>query len=177
MAKKTIPKPAEEMVDVVDENDRELLVMPLAEAHRQGLYHRAAMVLVYDPDGRLYLQKRAPHKDLYPGRFDLSATGHVQAGEAREEAAARELHEELGLTAKTLTPVDAAQASRDTAYEFVTVFSAGRLADTPRPNPEELSGGMFVDEAELAALVRDYRDCLTPAVVHFFEKGTLFPRL
>ena len=36
MAKKTNPKPVEEMVDVVDENDRELLVMPLAEAHRQG---------------------------------------------------------------------------------------------------------------------------------------------
>jgi isopentenyl-diphosphate delta-isomerase len=172
--KKNVAEPAQELVDVVDANDRPLMVMPLREAHRQGLFHRAAMVLVYDLSGRLYLQKRAPHKNLYPGRFDLSATGHVRAGEAREEAAARELYEELGLLAKTLTPVDAAQASRETAYEFVTVFSAGRLPDPPRPNPGELAGGMFVDKAELAALVRDYRDCLTPAVVHFFEKGTLF---
>lgn len=175
MAKKMKSETTVELVDIVDARDRPLLVMPLSEAHRQGLFHRSVMVLVYDPDGRLYLQKRGPQKSLYPGRFDLSATGHVRAGEAREEAAARELFEELGLPAPTLTLLDAVPASRETAFEFVTLFSAGRTSEAPRPSPDEVAGGMFVDEAELSALVRDYRDWLTPAVVHFFEKRTLFP--
>jgi isopentenyl-diphosphate delta-isomerase len=176
MVKKTQSTPVIELVDVVDERDRPLLVMPLSEAHRQGLFHRSVMVLVFDLGGRLYLQKRGPNKQLYPGRFDLSATGHVRAGEAREDAAARELAEELGLAAPLLTVLDAAPASRESAYEFVTLYSAGRTGETPRPNPDEVAGGMFVDAAELAALVRDYRDWLTPAVVHFHEKRTLFPQ-
>ena len=163
-----------ELVDIVDRLDRPLCIMPKSEAHRQSLYHRAVFVLVFNPAGKLYLQKRGPKKSLYPGRFDLSATGHVQAGEARLDAAIRELHEELGLRVKTLTRLDAIQASEQTGYEFVTLFSAGRLAEPPRPNPAEVAGGMFVDPTELAALVRGYRDWLTPGLVHFFEKKALF---
>jgi isopentenyl-diphosphate delta-isomerase len=168
------PEASPELVDIVDENDRPLMVMPLAEAHRQSLYHRSVLVLVFDPRGKLYLQKRGPHKSLYPNRYDLSATGHVQAGESRLAAAARELEEELGLRAKTLVQLDTAPASEQTGYEFVTLFSAGRSAEPPRPNPREVAGGMFVDRVELAALVRDYRDCLTPGLVHFFNKNSLF---
>lgn len=176
MKKTGKPETPVELVDIVDQNDRPLLVMPLTEAHRQSLFHRSVLVLVFDPAGKLYLQKRGPHKSLYPNRYDLSATGHVQAGESRLAAALRELEEELGLRAKTLTQLAAVPASDQTGYEFVTLFTAGRLADPPRPNPEEVAGGMFVDRVELAALVRDYRDCLTPGLVHFFEAGSLFPQ-
>lgn len=173
--KKTAKAPdTPELVDIVDQNDRPVMVMPLGEAHRQALPHRAVLVLVYDKQGRLYLQKRGPHKNLYPNRYDLSATGHVRAGESRQKAAARELQEELGLVAKTLTQLDAVPASEQTGNEFITLFSAGRLAETPRPNPEEVAGGMFVDRAELDALVRNYRDCLTAGLVYFFEAGKLF---
>lgn len=175
MKKTGKPESKPELVDIVDRHDRPLMVMPLAEAHRQSLYHRSVLVLVFGPQGKLYLQKRGPHKSLYPNRYDLSATGHVQAGESRLEAAARELREELGLRAKTLTVLDTVSASEQTGYEFTTLFSAGRSDEAPRPNPEEVAGGMFVDRVELAALVRDYRDCLTAGLVHFFEKNCLFP--
>ncbi|MHC1711016.1 MAG: NUDIX domain-containing protein [Solidesulfovibrio sp.] len=177
MAKKGKAALQPELVDIVDGNDRRLMVMPLVEAHRQSLCHRSVLILVYSPDGKLYLQKRGSQKALYPGRFDLSATGHVKAGESRLDAAARELFEELGLRAKTLTLLDTAPATRETGYEFVTLFSAGRISAPPRPNPEEVAGGMFVDMAELGALVQSYRDMLTPGVVRFFETKALFQRL
>lgn len=166
-----------EMVEIVDRFDRTLLIMPKSEAHRQSLFHRSVFVLVFNPAGKLYLQKRGPKKALYPGRFDLSATGHVKAGESRYDAALRELFEELGLRAKTLVALDALPGSEQTGYEFITLYSAGTIADEPRPNPEEVAGGMFVDPTELAALVRNYPDALTPGLVHFFEKKALFPDL
>jgi isopentenyl-diphosphate Delta-isomerase len=128
-------EPAVELVDVVDRLDRVIAVMPLTEVIRQSLYYRLVSVLVFRPDGKLFLQKRGPKKNLYPNRFDLSACGHVRAGEARSEAAARELHEELGLRAQSLTVIDTVAASEQTSQAFVTLFSAGRSNEPPRPNP------------------------------------------
>ena len=61
------------------------------------------LVLVYNQENKIFLQRRSNAKQLFPGRWDLSATGHVQAGESREEAAIRELEEELGLRVERLT--------------------------------------------------------------------------
>ena len=39
------------------------------------------------------------NKDSFPGRFDTSSAGHIQAGDEPIESALRELHEELGIQA------------------------------------------------------------------------------
>lgn len=148
--------------------------MPIDEVHAQALRHRAIVVLVYDVDGKVYLQKRSQSKSRFPGRWDLSATGHVTAGEAVEDAAARELHEELGLRARHLRLISQVGPSPATGWEFVSIYSAGVMADTPRPNPEEVDGGYFVDRAELGCMVENFRELLTPALIHFWEKGLIF---
>jgi 16S rRNA (adenine1518-N6/adenine1519-N6)-dimethyltransferase len=53
-------------------------------------------VFVVNPAGELLLQRRAEAKDYYPGYWDASVGGQVIAGESYEEAAVRELEEELG---------------------------------------------------------------------------------
>lgn len=161
-------------VEIVDEHDNPLCVIALPDASQQTLRHRAVLVLVYDERGRLYLQKRSRKKTLYPGRWDLSATGHVEVGEAREDAAIRELYEELGVRVTGLRFVHDVPASHSTGYAFVSLYSAGRVTARLKTNPEEVSGGMYVDEEELALLVRDFRDQLTPAIVTFWELGMLF---
>ena len=45
----------------------------------------------------LWLQQRALDRPLYPGGFDLSATGHIDPGETPETAMLREAREECGL--------------------------------------------------------------------------------
>ena len=169
------PPPLPELVEVVDLRDRPLAVVPLAEAHRQVLLHRAVLVLVYNREGKVFLQRRSNAKQLFPGRWDLSATGHVQAGESREEAAIRELEEELGVRVERLALREEVPAGVETGFEFITLFSAGRILAEPSPNPEEVDGGLFVDSHELAYLVEHYRDMLTPGLVYFWEKGLIFP--
>ena len=46
------------------------------------------------------LQKRALTKDSFPGRYDTSSAGHIQAGDEPLKSAMRELKEELGIAAK-----------------------------------------------------------------------------
>lgn len=165
-----------ELVEVVDKNDKSLMVMPLDEVHRQSLMHRSVLILVYDMKNKLYLQKRGKNKSLYPGRLDISASGHVQQGESREDAAVRELYEELGLRTDRLTRIHEIPASNDTHFEFLTLFTAGKFAHPPTPNPDELDGGHFVDPDELGFLVNEYRETLTPGLVYCYEKKLLqFP--
>jgi ADP-ribose pyrophosphatase YjhB (NUDIX family) len=58
--------------------------------------HQAISIVIETSQGRLF-QRRDPRKRAYPGFWDTSVSGHVAAGETYEEAALRELAEELGL--------------------------------------------------------------------------------
>ena len=86
----------EDIFDVVDEFDKVIGQKPRSEVHAEGLRHRAVHVLVFNEDNELFMQKRSKTKDTWPGAWDGSCTGHVDAGEDYKEAAHRELQEELG---------------------------------------------------------------------------------
>lgn len=88
----------DELIDIIDENNRPLNLQKMkSEAHRKGLWHRAAHVWIYNSQGELLLQLRAKSKEHYPGKWDVSASGHVSAGEEPIASALRETKEELGL--------------------------------------------------------------------------------
>jgi isopentenyldiphosphate isomerase len=81
-----------EIVDIVDEKNNTIGSADVATAHDKKLMHRVVGVFVFDTNGDLLLQKGNKY-----GKIDLSVGGHVQKGEAYEDAAQREMLEELGL--------------------------------------------------------------------------------
>lgn len=89
-------------IQIVDERDTPLRGASMDEAHAQGLIHRVAYVLIEDDRGNILLQKRSRNVAVYPDCWDVSASGHVDEGESYEQAAYRELAEEIGLTGYTL---------------------------------------------------------------------------
>lgn len=73
-----------------------------SEAHANGIMHRTAHVwIAREVSGKwqVLLQKRAMTKDSFPGSYDTSSAGHIQAGDEPLESAVRELEEELGIAA------------------------------------------------------------------------------
>lgn len=149
----TVPDPppspagAEEIFDVVNERDEVVGRSTRREVHRLGLKHRATHVLVFNARGELFLQKRSSKKDNHPGVWDSSASGHLDAGEAYDACAVRELREELGLVVERaperLFKIAACAA---TGQEFVWVYRC--QADGPFTlHPEEIEcGGWFRPE-------------------------------
>lgn len=86
-----------ELVDVVDESDRVIGTVTRAAMRAGRLRHRAVFVAVMHPDGRLLVHRRSEEKDVWPGWWDIAVGGVVSAGETYDDAARREVFEEVGL--------------------------------------------------------------------------------
>ena len=77
------------LVEVMDDHNRPLAVLPKDLVHRQLLRHRSVQVIVFNPEKKIYLQKRNNSKQFFPGRWDVSARTHPHVGEATQDAALR----------------------------------------------------------------------------------------
>jgi isopentenyldiphosphate isomerase len=114
----------EEMLEVVDRSGKVLRLARRSEVHcNPSLVHRVVHVLVFDEAGRLLLQKRSQTKDVAPGKWDTSVGGHVSPGEDIEDAARREMQEELGISDCGLTFLYRYLFSGAAETELVHTFS------------------------------------------------------
>ena len=86
----------EELVVLVDENDKELGLMPKMEAHEKAVLHRAFSVFIFNKKGELMLQQRAAHKYHSPLLWTNTCCSHQRNGETNLEAGKRRLQEEMG---------------------------------------------------------------------------------
>lgn len=86
-----------ENVVVVDDHNFVLGSVPRGQMRQELLCHRATYVFVFNSKGQLYVQERTLNKDIYPGYFDPATGGVVTEGESYDQAAERELAEELGI--------------------------------------------------------------------------------
>ena len=137
---------ADELLQLVDEEGRPTGTAARSLCHGNPALIQAVVHLhLFDSRGRLYLQKRAPGKDTFPGRWDTSVGGHLGAGENPRQALEREAREELDLEVADLRDcreLPPYLLRSDWESEFVFPFRAvydGEL----RPNPEEIEAGRF----------------------------------
>ncbi|MFE5857216.1 NUDIX hydrolase [Streptomyces sp. NPDC056500] len=86
-----------ELVEHVDEYDRVLGIVERDEAVRMNRLHRIAATICRDQAGRILVLRRAETLSRFPGHYDGMVGGAVDVGESYEEAAVRELAEELGV--------------------------------------------------------------------------------
>ena len=87
-----------EIFDVVDDEDKVLRQETRSEVHRQKLKHRAVHIFIFNEQEQLFMQKRSLLKDNFPGLWDSSVAGHLDAGEDYDAACIREVNEELNVT-------------------------------------------------------------------------------
>lgn len=89
-----------ELFDIYDEDLKPIGVKPRHAVHRDGDWHQVfhCWVIGRERNGETFviLQRRSADKDLYPNKLDISAAGHLEAGETVRDGV-RELEEELGL--------------------------------------------------------------------------------
>ncbi|MCX4525012.1 MULTISPECIES: NUDIX hydrolase [unclassified Streptomyces] len=89
---------ADEVLDVVDRDDRVTGRAPRGEVYARGLLHRCVFVLARNPEGRIFVHRRTASKLVFPSAYDMFVGGVLGAGEDYAGAALREAEEELGVT-------------------------------------------------------------------------------
>ena len=185
-----------ELFDVLDDHGEKTgMVRERGVAHRDGSAHATAHVWIVRENTKsgydLLLQKRSGKKDSYPGCYDISAAGHVPAGEEAVVSAVRELSEELGLDvqAEELQYVGIRHASFEDIFhgmpfrdnEFSRMFICRRPVETDMLvlQPEEVESVRWMDFLECVEAVQSgsIPNCLYEDELEMLGKALGLPSL
>lgn len=160
---------ADELFIVVDRTDKIIGYRTRFDCHHnKQLIHRGIGVVVLNNQGQILLQKRANNKDIYPGLYTISTSGHVNKGETYKQAAQRELLEELGIQAPIKREKKyILETEQETEMDYL--FTSKH--DGPfYPNKDEVNELKFVNTGQ----VKGYTSVLTPfAILSLKQLGIL----
>lgn len=160
-----------ELFDIRDEEGNATgRVRERSMVHREGDIHGTAHIWLVrrreDGGYDLLLQKRACCKDSYPGCYDISSAGHVQAGDDFLSTALRELKEELGISATAaeleyvgvhkgyMEDVFYGRLFKDSEYSQVYVYRKPVDICTLKLQKEEVECVMWIDIEECMEAVK-----------------------
>lgn len=137
----------EELVVLVDHNDREVGLMPKTEAHQKAMLHRAISVFVFNTDGQWLIQRRALSKYHSAGLWTNTCCTHPLPNETNVEAANRRLMQEMGMSCELSEIFNFIYKEKLdnelTEYELDHVF-IGISDVTPVPNAAEVMDYKYV---------------------------------
>lgn len=142
-----------DLLILVDEDDRETGLMEKLLVHQKGLLHRAFSVFIFNSDNELLLQQRSPGKYHSAGLWSNTCCSHSVNSEQIGDSVARRLKEEMGLDADTqfqfkfLYKADLENGL--TEHELDHVYF-GISDDKPRPDASEVMNWKYVNLEKLA---------------------------
>ncbi|MFU8893801.1 MAG: 16S rRNA (adenine(1518)-N(6)/adenine(1519)-N(6))-dimethyltransferase RsmA [Luteolibacter sp.] len=146
---KETPQHHGEVFDVVDENDQITGTATRAEVHANKWIHRAVHIFLRNKRGDVLLQQRSMLKDVHPGDWDSSVSGHLDSGETYEQAAYREVREEMGVESAELREIARIAPCQNTGWEHVRLFTADHHGALRYPCAEIQAAQWFpVDEID-----------------------------
>ena len=158
----------QEIFPIVDNEGNVTGSATRGECHNGSrLLHPVVHLHVFNSAGDIYLQRRPEWKDIQPGKWDTAVGGHIDYGEAPDEALQREVREELGITG--FTPVFIGKYVFESSRERELVYVSRTTYDGEiRPSAEELDGGRYWSMDEIREAMG--KDVLTPNFESEFQR-------
>ena len=157
--------------EVIDSNNRPLMVMPYASIARQRLFCRMVVVSLRNSLGQIFLLRRPLRQGKSPHRRGLF-TSPVQVNEAAVEAATRLVALHTGIA--PARPVFSGVFSVPAWPAHNMLFEAtlpGRIV----PVSKKAGDCMAVDREELEGLIRGMPELAAPELLAAHAAGLLFP--
>lgn len=146
--------------------------------HKSGLWHCSVHIWIVDAASRtILLQKRSMTKDTFPGRWDISSAGHVEAGKSLGETCRLELAEELGLddvsgselSLSFVVPAEQSQLGGCNAYEHVYFLVRDKSGAQFALGTAEVSEVTWMPASEVLGSLRSGDDCYAPRTSQYVD--------
>ena len=166
LTKSEIVSNDQEPLILVDGNDREIGFLDKTACHDGGgVLHRAFSLFIFNPAGKLLLQRRASGKRLWPSFWSNSCCSHPRQGEAMDEAVQRRMGQELGLHAPVSFvykfEYQAKFGTQGTEHELCWVY-VGQTSQNPTINTTEIDEWRWISADDLDAELAATQDQFTP---------------
>jgi isopentenyl-diphosphate delta-isomerase type 1 len=158
----------------VDENDVPIGAGTKQEATEKGIIHRVIRIFIMNSKGEILLQKRSDNCITSPGKWDQSVGGHVDEGESYDEAAYRELKEELGIEGVELQEITKYYSegehlqNKNQFKRFNTIYTGGYDGEFIL-DPEEVSEVKWISPTELEAWIERDPNELTNGAINAYK--------
>jgi isopentenyldiphosphate isomerase len=159
-----------EWLDIVNSNDEVIGRETKDQKFAKDLISRNVAVFIKNASGKFLIARRSQAKKSFPGRLDLAVCGNVKAGESYEEAAYRELKEELGIICKLdlLDRIYNEFKENSHTLKYFTGIFLGTFSGDISPN-WEAAGHIFLTLTEIDAQLAQNSDQFTPGFVHDYQ--------
>ena len=160
------PGPSEDLLILVDEEDRPIGTLPKAQGHLgAGRLHRAFSVFLFDQHGSVLIQQRAAGKMLWPGYWSNSCCSHPRPGEEIQLAAQRRVREELRVECHLRFlykfRYQAHFGKVGSEHELCYVY-AGFASGALEVDPAEISDHRWITPGDLTRAIADDPDRFSP---------------
>jgi len=175
-----------ELIDIYDANLKRFGTAERLAAHLNGEWHQTFHMWIASSlhGGSLIFQLRAPDAKNYPNLLDITAAGHLQAGEDVSHGV-REVIEELGIQVSydQLKPLgyrvevaDQANGQRNREYQNVFLVRDDRKAAEFKPDPAEVYGLLYVPISQGMELFTGRRtEVVAEGIAFDKKKGSWLP--
>lgn len=161
----------DELVERVDEQDRGLgVVVGRRQAVREGWLHRVAVTVCRDERGRILVHRRAERLSRFPGLYEVGVGGAVDVGESYEQAAGREVAEELGV--RVLPRLLFTFLNRGGLSPHWLGVHEAVVPDAVAADPDEVAWHGRLTEPELGSALSEWR--FTPDSHEVFSRYRAF---
>ena len=165
----------EEWLDIVNEDDEVIGMMPRSEAWDQKLFSslRSSWLMIKNSEGKLWIPRRHESKKILPGALDGSVSGLVSAGETYEQALIRETQEEIGIDLmhvpyRLLGKLD---PQKDKSWCFEQVYEV-ELEDVPNWNRDDFVEFFWLTPQEVLQKIESgysFKDTLPVILKKFYQ--------
>lgn len=127
--------------------------MVRGDATPEGRYRLVVHVCIFNTKGEMLIQQRVPFKSTWANMWDLSAAGGVVSGETSQDAARRELFEEIGLDADFSGKPHAFSSTFPEGFDDFYILEQDLDISTLRCQPEEVQALKWASLEEVHAMI------------------------
>ena len=156
----------EETNEVIDREGKTIAIAPRSEVKEKKLRHKTAFIILKNNKNQYFIAQRNSNKKTYPLKWAFGAGGAVMANESFDDAAKRELEEELNLKEEVKYLFDFSFDSEEIHYlarVYETIFDKEIIIDK-----REYSQGKWASVKEIFEMEKKGDFC--PDSILYFKK-------